>query len=34
MAGLRHKVEDDPQRPRLLPTEPGMGYRDGCTELA
>ena len=27
MAGLRHKLEDDPPRPRHLLTEPGMGYR-------
>jgi two-component system, OmpR family, KDP operon response regulator KdpE len=24
---LRHKLEDDPTRPRHLTTEPGMGYR-------
>ena len=24
---LRHKLEDDPSRPRHLITEPGMGYR-------
>ncbi len=24
---LRHKLEDDPGRPRLLVTEPGVGYR-------
>jgi two-component system, OmpR family, KDP operon response regulator KdpE len=24
---LRHKLEDDPTRPRNLITEPGMGYR-------
>jgi two-component system KDP operon response regulator KdpE len=24
---LRHKLEDDPTRPRHLITEPGMGYR-------
>jgi len=24
---LRHKLEDDPTRPRHLVTEPGMGYR-------
>jgi hypothetical protein len=34
MAGLCRKLEGDPHRPRLLLTEPGMGYRDGCTELA
>jgi two-component system, OmpR family, KDP operon response regulator KdpE len=27
MAQLRHKLEDDPARPRHLITEPGMGYR-------
>jgi len=27
MAQLRHKLEDDPARPRLLTTEPGVGYR-------
>jgi len=27
MAQLRHKIEDDPARPRLLLTEPGVGYR-------
>jgi two-component system KDP operon response regulator KdpE len=27
MAGLRHKLEADPSRPRYLLTEPGMGYR-------
>ena len=27
MAQLRHKLEDDPTRPRLLATEPGVGYR-------
>jgi two-component system KDP operon response regulator KdpE len=27
MAQLRHKLEDDPARPRLLATEPGVGYR-------
>jgi two-component system KDP operon response regulator KdpE len=27
MARLRHKLEDDPPRPRHLLTEPGMGYR-------
>jgi two-component system KDP operon response regulator KdpE len=24
---LRHKLEEDPARPRHLITEPGMGYR-------
>ena len=24
---LRHKIEQDPARPRLLITEPGVGYR-------
>jgi two-component system, OmpR family, KDP operon response regulator KdpE len=27
MAQLRHKLERDPSRPRLLLTEPGVGYR-------
>ncbi len=27
MAQLRHKLERDPNRPRLLATEPGVGYR-------
>ena len=27
MAGLRKKLEQDPARPRLLITEPGVGYR-------
>lgn len=27
MAELRKKLEDDPARPRLLTTEPGVGYR-------
>jgi two-component system KDP operon response regulator KdpE len=27
MAQLRHKLEDDPARPRFLTTEPGVGYR-------
>jgi two-component system, OmpR family, KDP operon response regulator KdpE len=27
MAQLRHKLEQDPTRPRLLGTEPGVGYR-------
>jgi two-component system KDP operon response regulator KdpE len=27
MAQLRRKVEPDPTRPRLLLTEPGVGYR-------
>ena len=27
MAQLRHKLEHDPSRPRLLLTEPGVGYR-------
>ena len=27
MAQLRHKLERDPARPRLLLTEPGVGYR-------
>jgi len=27
MAQLRHKLEQDPTRPRLLITEPGIGYR-------
>jgi two-component system KDP operon response regulator KdpE len=27
MAQLRHKLERDPTRPRMLTTEPGLGYR-------
>jgi two-component system KDP operon response regulator KdpE len=27
MANLRRKLETDPARPRLLRTEPGVGYR-------
>lgn len=27
MAQLRHKLERDPTRPRILTTEPGIGYR-------
>lgn len=27
MAQLRHKIEEDPARPQLLRTEPGVGYR-------
>jgi two-component system, OmpR family, KDP operon response regulator KdpE len=27
MGQLRHKLERDPARPRLLITEPGVGYR-------
>jgi two-component system KDP operon response regulator KdpE len=27
MAQLRHKLEEDPSRPRHLQTEPGVGYR-------
>ena len=27
MAQLRQKIEADPARPRLLLTEPGVGYR-------
>ena len=27
MAQLRHKIESDPARPKLLLTEPGVGYR-------
>jgi len=27
MAQLRHKLEDDPARPRFLQNEPGVGYR-------
>jgi len=27
MGYLREKLEDDPAKPRLLLTEPGIGYR-------
>ena len=27
MAELRKKIEEEPARPRLLVTEPGVGYR-------
>jgi two-component system KDP operon response regulator KdpE len=27
MAQLRRKIEEDPARPQLLATEPGVGYR-------
>jgi two-component system KDP operon response regulator KdpE len=27
MTQLRHKLEQDPARPRFLVTEPGVGYR-------
>jgi two-component system KDP operon response regulator KdpE len=27
MAELRKKIEDNPRKPRLLVTEPGVGYR-------
>ena len=27
MTQLRHKLEEDPSRPRYLQTEPGVGYR-------
>jgi two-component system KDP operon response regulator KdpE len=27
MAELRKKIEHDPARPKLLVTEPGVGYR-------
>ena len=33
MAQLRHKLEKDPTRPRLLVTEPGIGYRLREAEL-
>jgi two-component system, OmpR family, KDP operon response regulator KdpE len=32
MAQLRHKLEPDPTRPRLLLTEPGVGYRLKASE--
>jgi two-component system KDP operon response regulator KdpE len=27
MGQLRHKLEENPSRPRFLTTEPGVGYR-------
>jgi len=27
MTQLRHKLEDNPARPKFLVTEPGIGYR-------
>ena len=27
LANVRRKIESDPSRPRLIVTEPGMGYR-------
>jgi two-component system KDP operon response regulator KdpE len=32
MTHLRRKIERDPVRPRLLQTEPGVGYRLRCVE--
>ena len=29
MANLRQKLEDDPAEPKLIETEPGVGYRLG-----
>jgi DNA-binding response OmpR family regulator len=29
---LRRKIEDDPARPRVLLTEPGIGYRVAAGE--
>ena len=29
---LRRKIEDDPARPRLIVTEPGVGYRFRTTD--
>src|SRR5205807_2092918 len=33
LARLRRKIEDDPQEPRYLVTEPGVGYRFRSEEL-
>ena len=30
IAQLRHKIEEDPNRPRYIVTEPGVGYRFGA----
>jgi two-component system KDP operon response regulator KdpE len=27
ISNLRHKIEEDPSRPRYIMTEPGVGYR-------
>jgi two-component system KDP operon response regulator KdpE len=33
VARLRRKIEDDPQAPKHLVTEPGVGYRFRSDEL-
>ena len=32
IAQLRHKLEEDPNRPRYIVTEPGVGYRFGALD--
>jgi two-component system KDP operon response regulator KdpE len=32
IAQLRHKIEEDPNRPRYIVTEPGVGYRFGAMD--
>lgn len=32
ISNLRHKLEDDPSRPRYIITEPGIGYRFSCSD--
>jgi two-component system KDP operon response regulator KdpE len=34
MGMLRHKLEEDPSRPRFFINEPGVGYRLSFEDLA